>query len=268
MIGPLSPRTERFRKYPKLRETRESPPAKLKNPRKLTEYSETGDRAGPVTVNLQKIFRKYVPASPRRGLRSSNVAQTPTQEEADVGQTMEEQRAIEILLKEHDVARITALSVKSVRRWRLKDLGPRYIKIGGSVRYRSSDLQAFLDACPTGGGGQQAPASRPASRESRRCKMGRWTAAVISLWANSRSICACGKPAARNRAAAPSGPMGIEAIRTVIANAQSGSFSPGVAVMKASQPRQRDHLNGLPMAASIALGFGASWSRESWIRSS
>lgn len=70
---------------------------------------------------------------------------------------MEEQEASETLLKEHDVARITAVSVKSVRRWRFRGLGPRYIKIGGSVRYRLSDLLAFLNSCPTGGGGQTAP---------------------------------------------------------------------------------------------------------------
>src|SRR5262249_55069133 len=37
---------------------------------------------------------------------------------------------IETLLNEDDVARITGLSVASVRRWRLLRQGPKYLKIG------------------------------------------------------------------------------------------------------------------------------------------
>lgn len=55
------------------------------------------------------------------------------------------------LLNEHDVAHITGLSVASVRRWRLKRLGPPYIKIGAAVRYRRSDLEAWLASRPMGG---------------------------------------------------------------------------------------------------------------------
>jgi len=56
------------------------------------------------------------------------------------------------LLTERDVARITGLSVASVRRWRLFKQGPKYMKIGASVRYRIEDVQAWLEARPTGGG--------------------------------------------------------------------------------------------------------------------
>jgi predicted DNA-binding transcriptional regulator AlpA len=56
------------------------------------------------------------------------------------------------LLNEHDVARITGLSVASVRRWRLFKQGPRFIKIGASVRYRAEDLRAWLETRPSGGG--------------------------------------------------------------------------------------------------------------------
>lgn len=55
------------------------------------------------------------------------------------------------LLNEHDVARITGLSVASVRRWRLLRRGPKYLKIGSAVRYRSEDITAWLDSRPTGG---------------------------------------------------------------------------------------------------------------------
>jgi predicted DNA-binding transcriptional regulator AlpA len=58
---------------------------------------------------------------------------------------------IENLLNEHDVARITGLSVASVRRWRLLKQGPKYLKIGASVRYRPEDISAWLASRPTGG---------------------------------------------------------------------------------------------------------------------
>ncbi|MGP8248173.1 MAG: helix-turn-helix transcriptional regulator [Bryobacteraceae bacterium] len=58
---------------------------------------------------------------------------------------------LEGLLNEHDVARITSLSVASVRRWRLLKQGPRYIKIGAAVRYRLEDLVGWLDSRPASG---------------------------------------------------------------------------------------------------------------------
>lgn len=58
---------------------------------------------------------------------------------------------IENLLNEHDVARITGLSVAPVRRWRLLRQGPTYLKIGSSVRYRAEDISAWLESRPTGG---------------------------------------------------------------------------------------------------------------------
>jgi predicted DNA-binding transcriptional regulator AlpA len=62
-----------------------------------------------------------------------------------------EGKSFETLLNEHDVARITGLSVASVRRWRLLRLGPKYLKIGAAVRYRPEDIAAWLASRPTGG---------------------------------------------------------------------------------------------------------------------
>jgi predicted DNA-binding transcriptional regulator AlpA len=64
--------------------------------------------------------------------------------------------SLESLLNEHDVARITGLSVASVRRWRLLRQGPRFIKLGAAVRYKPEDLSAWLKCCPSGGGHQGA----------------------------------------------------------------------------------------------------------------
>jgi predicted DNA-binding transcriptional regulator AlpA len=63
--------------------------------------------------------------------------------------------AIEHLLNEHDVARISGLSVASVRRWRLLRQGPKYLKIGAAVRYKPEDLSAWLESRPSGGGHEE-----------------------------------------------------------------------------------------------------------------
>ena len=59
------------------------------------------------------------------------------------------------LLNEYDVARITGLSVASVRRWRLLRQGPKYLKLsgrrGGAVRYKPEDLASWLESRPFGG---------------------------------------------------------------------------------------------------------------------
>ena len=58
---------------------------------------------------------------------------------------------LEVLLNEHDVARITGLSVASVRRWRLLRQGPKYLKLGSAVRYRAEDIASWLRSRPSGG---------------------------------------------------------------------------------------------------------------------
>jgi predicted DNA-binding transcriptional regulator AlpA len=63
--------------------------------------------------------------------------------------------ALQSLLNEHDVARITGLSVSSVRRWRLIRQGPKYLKIGAAVRYKPEDVSAWLESRPSGGGHQE-----------------------------------------------------------------------------------------------------------------
>ena len=59
--------------------------------------------------------------------------------------------SLQELLAERDVARITGLSVASVRRWRLLRQGPRYLKIGAAVRYKPEDISAWLESRPSGG---------------------------------------------------------------------------------------------------------------------
>jgi predicted DNA-binding transcriptional regulator AlpA len=58
------------------------------------------------------------------------------------------------LLNEFDLARLTGLSVSTVRRWRLLRQGPKYIKLNSAVRYRPEDVAAWFDSRPAGGGHQ------------------------------------------------------------------------------------------------------------------
>ncbi|MCC6486393.1 MAG: helix-turn-helix domain-containing protein [Candidatus Hydrogenedentes bacterium] len=64
-------------------------------------------------------------------------------------------KTVNSLLNEHDVARITGLSVASVRRWRLLRRGPKYLKIGAAVRYKPEDLSDWIESRPSGGGHQE-----------------------------------------------------------------------------------------------------------------
>ncbi|WP_414631198.1 helix-turn-helix domain-containing protein [Alcanivorax jadensis] len=44
-----------------------------------------------------------------------------------------------------------SVSVRCVEQWRFKKRGPRYVKIEGSVRYRRSDLDDFMEVIEPGG---------------------------------------------------------------------------------------------------------------------
>ncbi len=66
----------------------------------------------------------------------------------------------EQLFDEHDLARVTKRSVASVRRDRLLKKGCPYIKIGSSVRYLPSDVEAWLESLPSRGRHQEMAASK------------------------------------------------------------------------------------------------------------
>ena len=50
-------------------------------------------------------------------------------------------------LTEHEVAERLGLSVATLRAWRLKRRGPRYVRFGRAVRYLANDIDRFVDAC-------------------------------------------------------------------------------------------------------------------------
>jgi excisionase family DNA binding protein len=51
------------------------------------------------------------------------------------------------LIMEREAADLLALSVKTLRNWRLSGHGPPYLKVGRLVRFRQSDLKAWLKTC-------------------------------------------------------------------------------------------------------------------------
>jgi len=54
------------------------------------------------------------------------------------------------LLKTTDAARYLSLSTRSLERFRVSGDGPRFCKLKRSVRYRVSDLEAWLSARAVG----------------------------------------------------------------------------------------------------------------------
>ena len=48
-------------------------------------------------------------------------------------------------LTEHEVAARLHLSVATLRAWRLKRKGPRYVRFGRAVRYLTGDLDRFIE---------------------------------------------------------------------------------------------------------------------------
>ncbi len=59
---------------------------------------------------------------------------------------MLEDTAARALLNETEAARILAMQVTTLRRWRWAGKGPRFVKIGAAVRYDWADLTAFIEA--------------------------------------------------------------------------------------------------------------------------
>jgi hypothetical protein len=49
-------------------------------------------------------------------------------------------------LTEHEVARQLGLSVVTLRAWRLKGKGPRFVRFGRAVRYLADDVERFVEA--------------------------------------------------------------------------------------------------------------------------
>jgi predicted DNA-binding transcriptional regulator AlpA len=49
-------------------------------------------------------------------------------------------------LSERDVAKLLKLSRSTLRKWRRQGMGPRYFRLGRSIRYFRPDVQAFVES--------------------------------------------------------------------------------------------------------------------------
>lgn len=63
----------------------------------------------------------------------------------DLGPTSSEASAEERLLTPSEAAQLMAVPVRTLDGWRNRSIGPKYLKVGRHVRYRSSDLSAWLE---------------------------------------------------------------------------------------------------------------------------
>jgi len=51
-----------------------------------------------------------------------------------------------LAMTEHEVARRLGLSVATLRAWRVRRKGPRFVRFGRAVRYLSADIDRFIQA--------------------------------------------------------------------------------------------------------------------------
>jgi len=58
---------------------------------------------------------------------------------------------MQVFLTEKEVAEQIKVSLASLRRWRLLQRGPRFLKVGALVRYRPEDLEHWMETLPVGG---------------------------------------------------------------------------------------------------------------------
>lgn len=49
------------------------------------------------------------------------------------------------MLRESEAAAILSVAPRTLSKWRLARKGPRWIKMSGSVRYRVTDLELFIE---------------------------------------------------------------------------------------------------------------------------
>ena len=69
------------------------------------------------------------------------------------------------LLDEYQAAAVLHVSVRLLRDWRRRNIGPKYLKINArTVRYRLSDLEAYQDTQPIGGEGSGPRKTRSRSK--------------------------------------------------------------------------------------------------------
>lgn len=52
---------------------------------------------------------------------------------------------MEVFIAEDEAGKILGKSIFTLRNWRVKKYGPRYFKVGHNVRYKRSDVLAWIE---------------------------------------------------------------------------------------------------------------------------
>jgi predicted DNA-binding transcriptional regulator AlpA len=74
---------------------------------------------------------------------------------------------ISSLLNERQVASLCGISVSTIRRWRLHSIGPSFLKLQKSVRYRQEDVVGLLEECRGRIGSVDSKRHHDSEREAR-----------------------------------------------------------------------------------------------------
>jgi predicted DNA-binding transcriptional regulator AlpA len=69
------------------------------------------------------------------------------------------------LLTSQEAAGLLGIAVATLHNWRSRKRGPVYLKIGGSIKYRLSDIEKFLVACELAPDPVRKAVFRPIVRE-------------------------------------------------------------------------------------------------------
>jgi predicted DNA-binding transcriptional regulator AlpA len=51
------------------------------------------------------------------------------------------------MMNERQLSEYLNIAVRSLQKWRLFRKGPKFVKVGGAVRYRRREVDAWLDSC-------------------------------------------------------------------------------------------------------------------------
>ena len=51
------------------------------------------------------------------------------------------------LLNETETSKLLSVSKKTLQSWRWRRTGPSFLKLGGAIRYRLEDIQAYMESC-------------------------------------------------------------------------------------------------------------------------
>jgi predicted site-specific integrase-resolvase len=50
------------------------------------------------------------------------------------------------LMSQHELAALLDINAATLANWRSAGRGPRYVKLGGKVKYRKLDVEAFINS--------------------------------------------------------------------------------------------------------------------------